>query len=253
MDSKSRFTNRVDAYVAARPGYPLALLEWMRQELGLVPEHVIADIGSGTGLLSRLLLDNGNVVIGVEPNDAMRIAGDRYLGDYRNFRSVAGSAEATTLPECSVDFITAGQALHWFDPPTARLEFERISRHGCWTVFVWNEARIDGSPLAHEYEKIKERYGRDFNRVRRENTSEAKLDAFYGSAGCQDVTFANPCRYMLDQFRQRAASSSYLPAEGDSDFEPMIQDLTTLHARYADGDGAITYDHDTHVFYARIP
>src|SRR5207302_8090755 len=96
-DSKQRFSNRVADYVRYRPGYPPALIDLLRAECGLRHDHVIADVGSGTGLLSRLFLDNGNRVFGVEPNEEMRQAGEEYLAAYDQFSSVSGSSEATAL------------------------------------------------------------------------------------------------------------------------------------------------------------
>src|SRR5262245_49376869 len=114
-DSKQRFSNRVEDYVRCRPGYPAAVLDVLCEECGLRPESVVADIGSGTGLLAQMFLENGNLVYGVEPNAAMREAGEQWLERYPHFCSVAGSAEATTLPDAGVDFVVVGQAFHWFD------------------------------------------------------------------------------------------------------------------------------------------
>src|SRR5437660_10266541 len=131
-DAKQRFSNRVADYVRYRPGYPQAVFDLLRAECGLRPGHVIADIGSGTGLLSELFLKNGNRVYGVEPNTEMRRAGEEYLASYDGFSSIAGSAESTTLSDSSVDFVTAGQAFHWFEPAAARPEFIRILKPAAW-------------------------------------------------------------------------------------------------------------------------
>src|SRR5207237_477236 len=109
-DAKQRFSNRVADYVRYRPGYPPALIDVLRSECGLRPNHTVADVGSGTGLLSKLFLENGNRVFGIEPNEEMRRAGEEFLSEYKNFSSVQGSSENTTLAEASVDFITAAQA-----------------------------------------------------------------------------------------------------------------------------------------------
>src|SRR5881396_2625555 len=101
-DAKQRFSNRVADYVRYRPGYPPAVLDHLRAECGLLANHVIADIGSGTGLLSKLFLEKGNRVFGVEPNVEMRQAGEEFLRTFQEFFSVAGSAEATTLDATSV-------------------------------------------------------------------------------------------------------------------------------------------------------
>src|SRR5882762_7045029 len=110
----ARFSDRVADYVRYRPGYPQQVVELLHAECGLRPEHVVADIASGTGAFTRLLLENGNTVFAVEPNDAMREAGNQLLQSFDNMTAVAGTAEETTLPSASVDFVTSAQAAHWF-------------------------------------------------------------------------------------------------------------------------------------------
>ncbi len=151
-DSKERFSNRVEDYVRYRPGYPRAVLDLLREECGFAPESVVADIGSGTGILTQMLLENGNVVYGVEPNAEMRAAGESLLQRYARFRSVAGSAEATTLPDASVDFVFVGQAFHWFEPKAARAEFERVLKPRGWVAVIWNERKKDATAFLREYE-----------------------------------------------------------------------------------------------------
>ena len=133
-NATSRFSDRVENYVLYRPGYPPEALQALRDECGLTPNHVIADIASGTGIWTRMLLQNGNKVFGVEPNPEMRKAGERLLAAFPNFTSVAGTAEATTLADQSVDFVTAAQAAHWFDRKRSRREFVRILKPGGWLV-----------------------------------------------------------------------------------------------------------------------
>jgi len=141
-DAKQRFSNRVADYVRYRPGYPAALFDLLRVECAFTSNHAVADVGSGTGLLTKLFLENGNRVFGVEPNQEMRRAGEEFLHSFPKFTSVAGSAEATTLGDASVDFVTAGQAFHWFDPQAARREFLRILKTNGWVVIAWNDRRL---------------------------------------------------------------------------------------------------------------
>src|SRR5258706_9853328 len=152
FEPTTRFSDRVQDYVRWRPGYPPAVLEALRSDLGLRPAHVVADIGSGTGLLSRLLVENGNVVYGVEPNRAMAAVAEADLGPSRRFHSVDGRAEATGLGAGSVDLVTAGQAFHWFKVPESRAEFLRILRPGGGVALVWNLPRVDSTPFLREYE-----------------------------------------------------------------------------------------------------
>src|SRR6267143_5652102 len=165
-DAKQRFSSRAADYVRCRPGYPPAVLELLRAECDLRPGHVIADIGSGTGFLSELLLKNGNRVYGVEPNSEMRQAGEEYLASYDGFSSIEGSAESTTLSDSSVDFITAGQAFHWFDPQAARREFVRILKPNGSMVIAWNDRRMEEAPFTRAYETILERFGIDYKNVK---------------------------------------------------------------------------------------
>src|SRR2546427_8663552 len=125
-DSTQRFSSRVENYINYRPGYPNEVIETLRSEWGLTADSIIADVGSGTGILTEIFLRNGNEVYGVEPNREMREAAERLLKDYPRFRSVAARAEETMLTDHSVDFITAGQAVHWFDPGKNREGFARL-------------------------------------------------------------------------------------------------------------------------------
>src|SRR5258708_2582165 len=146
-NATSRFSDRVENYVRYRPGYPPGVLQALRDDCGLAPGHVIADIASGTGIWTRMLLENGNPVFGVEPNTEMREAGERLLAAFPKFTSVAGNAEATTLPDHSVDFITAAQAAHWFDRERARLEFVRILKSRGWLALLWNDRLTRSTPF----------------------------------------------------------------------------------------------------------
>src|ERR1700694_3415790 len=165
-DPTQRFSSRVGNYVRYRPAYPSAVLELLKHDCGLTAASVIADVASGTGIFTRMLLENGNRVFGVEPNGEMRKAGEEFLRAYSHFTSVAGTAEATTLAERSVDFVTAAQAAHWFDREKARREFIRVCRPGGWTVLLWNERRTGSSPFLRAYEQLMVEYGTDYQEVR---------------------------------------------------------------------------------------
>ncbi|HEY5741662.1 MAG TPA: class I SAM-dependent methyltransferase, partial [Terrimicrobiaceae bacterium] len=121
-----RFSNTVEHYVRHRPDYPKQIVELLENECSLPAGSVIADIGSGTGIFSKLLLDNAYTVFGVEPNREMRQEAERWLADYLNFRSVSAAAESTGLQERSIDGITVATAFHWFDHEKAKIEFRRI-------------------------------------------------------------------------------------------------------------------------------
>jgi SAM-dependent methyltransferase len=249
-NSVSRFSGRVDNYRRYRPGYPPQLLKLLEVECGLTQQSVIADVGSGTGLLSQLFLPHGNPVFGVEPNEEMRAAAEQILVDFPTFTSVAGSAEATSLADASVDFVSAGQAFHWFDRPRARLEFVRVLRPGGWVVVVWNERRLDSTPLLRAYEEILKTWAIDYAEVRHENVGH-ELKAFFAPEGFALRTFENGQLLDFDGLKGRLLSSSYTPEPGDPSFPPMVEKLRRIfdeHQRY----GRVTIEYNTRVYFGRL-
>jgi SAM-dependent methyltransferase len=250
-DATSRFSDRVEDYVRWRPGYPLQVVAALRADLGLVPEHVIADVGSGTGILSRLFVDNGNVVYGVEPNRAMAAVAEADLAPSGRFRSVEGRAEATGLDEASVDLVTAGQAFHWFSVPDARREFRRILRPAGGVALVWNLRRLDSTPFLRDYEAFLHRWSTDYREVSAGYASEEALRALFGPAGWREHTFDSSQPFDLGGLRGRLLSSSYTPKAGDPRREPMLAALAELFAAH-ETNGRVAFDYDTRLFTGRL-
>ena len=227
VDAKQRFSNRVADYVRYRPGYPPALIDLLREECGLRPDHVVADIGSGTGILSRMFLENGNRVFGVDPNDEMRRAGEQFLSGFAEFSSVNGSAENTTLTDGCVDFVVTGQAFHWFDPLAARAEFARILRPGGLVVVIWNERLLDTTPFLRGYEALLQSFGKDYAQVSESYPRLAQMQAFFPHA-IAHKSFGNFQEFDFAALAGRVRSSSYMPQQGDGNFAPMMAALREL-------------------------
>ena len=164
-DPKSRFSDRVSDYIKYRPHYSPEVVAALQQACGLRPEHLIADIGCGTGLLAKIFLEGGNRVIGVEPNREMRIAGEEYLADYADFLMFDGSAEATNLDTASIDFVTAAQAFHWFRPEETRAEFSRVLKPHGWCVLIWHDRDTDATDFLRAYEDFLHHYSVDYDQV----------------------------------------------------------------------------------------
>src|SRR5687768_3532729 len=179
MKTVERFSDRVENYVKFRPGYPPEVLQLFRDEMGLTPDSVIADAGSGTGISARVFLGNGNTVHGVEPNDAMRKAAEEWLAGFAEFQSREGTAEATGLRDDSVDFVIAAQAFHWFDRDKSREEFLRILKPGGYIVLIWNERQLNSTPFLREYEQFLLKFANDYTRVRHENVGRESLKLFF--------------------------------------------------------------------------
>jgi len=250
-DPTRRFSNRVEDYIKYRPDYPRALVTLLGEECGLTRESVMADVGSGTGILSELFLREGVRVYGVEPNREMREAGERLLAAYENFVSVDGRAEETTLADASVDFVTAGQAFHWFDPASARREFGRILRGGGWAVLVWNDRRTEGTPLLAEYERLLLEYGTDYKEVSSKWAAEENIKTLFGDGEVRTETFDNEQVLDFDGLKGRLASASYAPVPGHPNHEPLMRELAALFDRHQ-RDGRVVVEYDTKVFYGQF-
>ncbi|MGB7922366.1 MAG: class I SAM-dependent methyltransferase [Pyrinomonadaceae bacterium] len=250
-DVTGRFSSRVDYYIKYRPRYPHELIDFLKERTGLSASSIIADVGSGTGVLSEMFLKNGNPVYGVEPNREMRGAAEKLLEEYPDFSSVAGSAESTTLADRSVDFVTAGQAFHWFDLQKSREEFLRILRPDGWTVLVWNNRRPDTTPFLRAYESFLYSCGIDYKEVNHRNVDEKVLSRFFGDGSYQLKVFDNVQVFDYEGLKGRVLSSSYMPMEGHPKYEPMIAELEKIFHQHQT-DGKVTVEYDTEMYYGRI-
>jgi SAM-dependent methyltransferase len=244
-DPAQRFSSRAEAYARYRPSYPRETLTLLERECGLTPACNIADIGSGTGLLARLFLEFGCGVTGVEPNPAMRAAGERMLSGEPRFHSVEGRAEATTLPDGSVDFVTAGQAFHWFEPAAARAEFQRILKPAGWVVLIWNERLVTPGFMA-EHEDLLNRFARE-----KSHPAETEFNAFYGHANWRLARIPNRQPLNEEGLRGRIESSSWSPLPGADGYEAMLQEMSRLFRKHEKA-GRVTIEYETNIWWGML-
>lgn len=249
-DATRRFSDRAADYLRYRPHYPDEVLQIVRRECGLTPDWAVADVGSGTGFLSELFLRNGNRVYGIEPNREMREAGNRFLSAYRNFVSVDGRAETTTLADASVELVVAGQALHWFEPAATRIEWSRILTPTGWIAIVWNHRQRDASAFMRDYGDFMDCHG--YKRAGQERLPDhdmAETRSFLGE-GCVLHTCANLQVLDWDGLVGRTHSNSRIPLPGRPGHAAMLADLHRLfdaHQR----NGTVTIEYRTNVFVGR--
>jgi len=248
-DSTRRFSERVEDYARYRPKYPPDLIPLLQTEIGLSPGWRIADVGSGTGLSAEPFLTLGCEVFGVEPNDEMRAAAESCLGN-RPFRSVAGKAEATTLPPASVDLVLAGQAFHWFEVRQARREFLRILRLPKRVALVWNTRRLDGSLFLSEYEELLLKFGTDYDRVRHDTRRERLLSGFF-TDGFSRRVLPNQQSLDRDGLRGRLLSSSYTPGESDPARAAMLSELDAIFNRH-EARERVHLEYETEIYFGRL-
>lgn len=250
LDPTKRFSNRVENYLKYRPRYSTEIISLLEKECALTRESVVADVGSGTGFLSELFLRNGNRVFGVEPNAEMRAAGERLLADYPKFASTDATAEATTLPDSSVDLITAGQAFHWFDREEARVEFQRILKLDGWVVIVWNTFPTGRSALVKAYDDVLVRYGTDYREVAKE-IEDSGFEKFFRPGECKRARFDFQQTFDWEGFKGRLLSASYAPDADSADYAPMLGDLRRVFDSH-EKDGTVVFDYDTVVYYGQF-
>jgi ubiquinone/menaquinone biosynthesis C-methylase UbiE len=237
-------------YRLYRPHYPPELIERLQVECNLLPTHVVADIGSGTGLLTELFLKNGNRVFAVEPDAEMRRAAEEDLGANPLFTSIAATAEATTLEASSVDMITVGQAFHWFNHDAARQEFLRILVPKGWVALVYNLERNDGSAFGDAFEAFWRTYldpNAQFNERRRPDY----ITRFFEGGELMDMRLDNFQVCDFDSLKGRILSASRSPQAGDPEYAAMVDDLIAIFNQHQDG-GTVTLDYETLILYGQV-
>ena len=246
-----RFSSRVEAYIKYRPSYPLEIINYLKTEAGLSSDHIVADIGSGTGFLSKLFLDNGNAVFGVEPNNPMREAAEKWLSFCAKFRSISGRAEKTSLDNDSIDFITAGQAFHWFEPEPTKKEFFRIAREEAKLVLVWNRRNLEDDALQIEYERILRNLAPEYIKVNHKNIDDKKIVDFVEPSPLQKKSFDHFQLFDFESLIGRLLSSSYCPDEESDSFKEIKRLLLKLFEKH-EINGKVRFNYRADVYWAEI-
>ena len=251
MDSTERFSNRAENYRRYRPTYPPAVIELIRDAARLEPGVDVADLGSGTGILTRLLLEAGWKVHAVEPNAPMREAAESDLAGFPRFRSLAATAEKTTLPDASVAAITCAQAFHWFDRTAARAEFRRILRPDGWVFLIWNERETDEtSPFGDDYHALLDSIGQEYSKIHSSRIDQ-HLETFFLPGTYQKKTFYNPQDMTWEVLRGRFLSSSYVPPEEDPRQPLLLAELERIFHRH-EQDGKVVFRQDSFVYFGQL-
>jgi len=241
----NRFDGRAGAYSRYRPRYPSEIIQKLHEEAGFDKETIVADIGSGTGILSELFLKNGNVVYCVEPNADMRRAAKRNLKKHcPRFISVEGTAEATGLEDASVGLVTVGQALHWFDGTKARNEFKRILKRSGHVLIVHNCRKEEGG-ANQAYSKLTRRFSRDMADV--PDINRLYISRFLRNRQFSKFVVPNYQTLSFKGLLGRLSSASYAPPLGSPKWSRLENAMRTIFDKYS-RDGVFTLHYDT-TFY----
>jgi ubiquinone/menaquinone biosynthesis C-methylase UbiE len=250
-DGTEAFSSLADDYARYRPGYPIGVLDKLIRECGLTQDWMVADIGSGTGNLAHLFLEADNQVIGVEPNCRMREAGERLLAAYPNFKSLDGTAECIPINTHSVDLITIGQALHWFDVDRAKAEFQRILRPGGWVAVLWNDRLADTTAFTQQYASLTNTIGVSEPLLRKILSFSSGLDYLFCNAVPYHASFPHTQCFDLECFLGRARSSGYIPQPGEPGYDELTTKMTDLFTRYQ-CNGTVEFYYDTQLYFGHL-
>lgn len=250
MDYKQRFSNRVENYIKYRPGYPDEIIPTLQLEIGLMPDDVVADIGSGTGFSAKLFLEHGNTVYGVEPNEPMRKAAEGLLSEYDNFISVHGSSEATNLKNNSIDLIVCAQAFHWFDRAKTKQEFQRIGAAGAHLCLIWND-RKETESFQQEYEQLIQDFAIDYNEISHRNITTDIIEEFYEPNKFKKFILDYEQQFDLEGLTGRIISSSYMPNEDHPNFPQLKNAIVNLFNAY-EQNGIVTFAYNTLLYTGKI-
>lgn len=251
MDKNSvgRFTSRVENYVKYRPHYPREIIPFLSEECSMTKQTIIADIGSGPGISSENFIANGNVVYAIEPNDAMRKSAENIFAGKKNFISIKGTAENTTLKNDSMDMIIAGQAFHWFDREKSRSEFKRILKKDGYVILIWNE-KTESDEFMKEYYTLIKKYGINYEIVNHANVDFPALEKFFAPDKCSLKIFDHMHTLDYDGLRGRLLSSSYIPLEGTA-HEMMIKELDAIFEKH-ESAGEVNMMYETLLYYGML-
>jgi SAM-dependent methyltransferase len=246
MSPVERFSDRAALYAKYRPGYPSEVVDILKSEAGMGAASVVADIGSGTGISSRLVAPHVSLVYAVEPNAEMRAEAER--DEPANVVSVDGTAEATGIAGKSVDFVMAATSFHWFKAAEARKEFVRILKPKGLVVLMWNMRQRESSPLVAAYEQLLQDFGTDYRPSLMSDKWHVPAEQFFGEGKFERRAVPNFQEFDFEGFQGRLLSASYAPLAGSEKYVPMVERLREIYEMYQ-VEGRVRFDYDTQVYW----
>lgn len=251
-DPTERFSNRADVYARARPSYPQATITLLETHHHLERDSVVADVGSGTGIFTRLLLGSAARVYAVEPNSDMRAEAEKALASNSRFVSVAGRAEATTLEAQSLDLVVAAQAFHWFDVAKAAVEHRRILKPGAHAAMIWNDRDLDGTSFLREFEAILVEHCPGYRLLQGKADTPDKFDAYWGVGAWTRHTSQNEQSLDRELLVARVMSASYAPSAGTKEHEALVTALEQSFDRHAEAAPAASGSRMVKLIYTTV-
>ncbi|MFB2119560.1 class I SAM-dependent methyltransferase [Parapedobacter sp. 2B3] len=250
QDSIQRFSDRAENYDKYRPGYPQALFEFFHGAVSITPDSVIADIAAGTGIFTEQVAKWGNRIYVVEPNPYMRSMAHRRLEGCKRCVFLDGTAEASGLPDSSIDLFVSAQAFHWFDLAKTRVEFERAGRNAPYVAIVWN-LRNTRSAFEASYEAFIRTYASDYLQVSQRKMDTVEVRSFFAPLRPRYRVFGHIDSLTYPQLLGRTLSYSFLPDETSSVLPEMTAALEALFRKHQ-RKGKVRLSYKTRLFVGQI-
>ncbi len=248
-DTTHAFDGKAEAYARHRRDYSPVAIEAIIAVAGLGKASVIADLGAGTGMLTRHFTERVGRVFAIEPNDDMRSLALASLGQRESLCMMKGTAQETGLPDHSVDAVTAGRAIQWFEPAPAQAEIRRILRPGGWLIVVRTPVTDAYSRAA--LERLRDELISRHDRTARQHQPHADVGDYFGGDNC--IRLAYPCaaQESWPEFLGRLQSLSFSPQPGDARYAGFER---TARAIFDAGavDGMLRVEYATEVMMKQI-
>ncbi len=248
MNTHAAFTTKAEKYAKYRWNYVPEAIEALFRIAGLSQSSTVADIGAGTGILTRHFIGRVRRVYAVEPNAEMRRQAARYLPYEPGCAILAGSAEQIPLASHSVDLVTVAQAIHWFDPEPTRQEFARVLRPGGWLALLRNHATEEpistalGAIITPEYGVTLEKGAPEAFR--------RPYSFYFGSDDFQKLVFPFVFQQDWESFIGSQVSTSIIPDDDHPAYHRFEQAAREIFDRFSQ-DGRITAHGETELMIGR--
>ncbi len=250
MNETDKFTGLAGYYNASRPAYSNELIDALYKNYGFCANSTIADIGSGTGKFASQLLERGSMVYCVEPNADMMNTAIVRLKCYDRFIPVSGGADNTGLSDNCVDYITAAQSFHWFNPDTFKKECKRILKKDGLVCLIWNVHDMS-CDINLESCSLYQKYCPDFKGFSNGIHDDTSPIKGFFNRKYEYIQYENPILYDRDKFLSRSLSASYTLKPNDPKYDEYCQALNDLFNKY-EKDGIVTIKNYSCAYIGRI-
>lgn len=250
--NEDKFNQLAETYEKYRPSYPEKYIKEIIEECNLNSKSLVADIGAGTGILTKQLLQNNLKVVGIEPNSDMRRILKK-LEINKNFHAIEGTAENTNLENCSVDFIVVAQAFHWFNKEEFKKECKRILKPNGKVWILWNKLD-ETKEIVKAQKEVDDKYTNKFgkvNNVLNATETEEQIQGFFKDNIYMKNVVDNPLINDKERFIGSNLSKSYSLKKEDENYDNYIKAFEEIFYKYSE-NGIVIIPNKTYGYLGEI-